>query len=65
MNETGNIWYPKRSDLLKCPFTIMVPHHYREDGTCRCDDLEHRAMMIAEWEYTPEDFIDIPIRSNQ
>lgn len=39
-----------------CPHTIMVPEHYRDDGTCRCDDPEHQAMMIAEWGYAPEDF---------
>lgn len=52
----------KQSDLLKCPFAIMVPEHYREDGTCKCDDAAHREFMIAKWEYTPESFEGIPLR---
>lgn len=50
--------FMKQSDLLRCPFTIMVPEHYRDDGTCKCNDPTHRKMMIAEWEYTEQDFID-------
>lgn len=32
-----------------CPHAIMMPEHYREDGTCRCDDKDHKVM--AEWGY--------------
>jgi hypothetical protein len=52
----------KHSDLRKCKFAILVPEHYREDGSCRCDDPGHRAMMIAEWGYGAKDFADIPTR---
>jgi len=45
-----------------CPFYIMVPDHYRADGSCKCDDAVERAMMIAEWEYTAADFDNIPLR---
>jgi hypothetical protein len=27
-----------RSAIAACPFYIMVPEHYREDNTCRCDE---------------------------
>lgn len=60
-----NIRYMKQSDMLKCPFAIMMPEHYREDGTCKCDDLDHRAKMITEWEYAESDFDTIPLRRNQ
>lgn len=52
----------KRSDLLKCPFAIILPEHYRQDGSCRCDDLIHRAKMVREWGYSTEDFADFDRR---
>lgn len=48
--------------MLACPFKIMVPEHYREDESCLCDDAKHRLLMMSEWEYTEEDFKDIPLR---
>jgi hypothetical protein len=39
----------KQSDLLACPFVILVPSHYRADGSCRCDDRFHAEMK--EWGY--------------
>lgn len=38
-----------RTDMLKCPYTIMVPEHYRPDGTCRCDDPT--ATEMRDWGY--------------
>lgn len=55
--------YLKQSDMLKCPFAIMVPEHYRDDGTCKCDDPTHRAMMIKEWGYKSSQFKNIPLRT--
>lgn len=40
----------RHSDVGKCPFLILVPEHYRDDGSCRCDDPDHREM--AEWGYS-------------
>lgn len=40
----------KQSHLLACPHVIIAAEHYREDGTCRCDDPTHTQM--AEWQYT-------------
>lgn len=57
-----NILIMRQSDIAKCPFYILVPEHYREDGTCKCNDAEERAKMIREWGYSPEDFKDIPLR---
>ena len=28
----------KISDIRKCPQLILTPEHYREDGSCRCDE---------------------------
>ena len=53
----------KQSDLAKCRFLILNADHYREDGSCKCDDPEHRAMMIREWDYRKKDFVGIPRRS--
>jgi hypothetical protein len=34
----------------KCPYVIFVAEHYRDDGSCRCDDPNHHEMK--EWGYT-------------
>jgi hypothetical protein len=39
----------KQSDMRRCRFAILLPSHYRDDGTCRCNDAEHREMK--EWGY--------------
>jgi hypothetical protein len=46
----------KQRDLLKCPFAIFDPTHYREDGTCKCNDPMHRELMKREWGYTDAAF---------
>lgn len=55
----------KQSDLQKCKFAIIMPEHYREDGSCRCDEREHRAMMIRAWGYKEEDFEGIVLRNEE
>lgn len=37
------------ADVLACPHLILSPEHYRDDGTCRCDDASHAQM--ASWGY--------------
>ena len=59
-----NIRYMKQSDMLRCKFCIIDPDHYRDDGTCKCDDAEHRKMMIREWGYKSRQFKDIPLRAS-
>lgn len=39
----------RQSDMLKCPHCIILPEHYRDDGTCRCNDWSHTVML--EWGY--------------
>jgi hypothetical protein len=56
-----NIRMIKQSTFRNCPFFIMMPEHYREDGSCKCSNAEHRAMMIKEWEYKKRDFKNIPL----
>jgi hypothetical protein len=36
-------------DPHRCPHCIFGDDHYREDGSCRCDDPDHQEM--AEWGY--------------
>jgi len=38
-----------QSDLMRCPHSILVAEHYREDGSCRCDDKT--ATEMKEWGY--------------
>lgn len=33
----------------RCPHLIMMPEHYREDQTCRCNDPG--AAIMADWGY--------------
>lgn len=39
-----------------CPFVIFDMHHYREDGSCKCDDADEQRKMLREWGYTKRDF---------
>jgi hypothetical protein len=43
----------KTTDLLKCPHVILVPEHYRDDGSCKCNDPAEKIM--AEWGYVWSD----------
>jgi hypothetical protein len=52
----------KQSQFLKCPFVIMDLSHYREDGTCRCDDPDHRKLVMWKWGYRAHHFKGIPLR---
>jgi hypothetical protein len=28
----------KQSDIAKCPMYVFLPSHYRDDGSCRCNE---------------------------
>jgi hypothetical protein len=43
----------KQADIKGCPHIIFAGEHYREDGTCRCDDPQH--VEMKEWGYTWRD----------
>ena len=51
--------------MLACPHFIMMPDHYREDNSCKCDDLAERKRMIREWGYKVRDFEGIPLRTEE
>ena len=57
-----NVRLIKQSDITKCPHCIMVPEHYRADGSCKCDDAEERKKMIKMWGYKRGDFVGIAIK---
>jgi hypothetical protein len=57
----SNVRMIKQSTIGNCPFFILMPEHYREDGTCKCSNAEHRKMMIKEWGYTKRQFKNIPL----
>ena len=44
-----NVREIKQSDMLRCPHAIMVAEHYREDGSCRCNDPA--ATEMKSWGY--------------
>ena len=33
-----------------CPYVIFMPEHYREDGTCKCNDPNE--LIMKDWGYT-------------
>lgn len=43
----------KQSDLQKCPHCIFNADHYRDDGSCKCDDPDAKEMKT--WGYTWRD----------
>ena len=51
----------KQSDIMKCPFAILVADHYREDGSCKCSNVAERIRM-AKGGYNAECFQDIPLK---
>lgn len=38
-----------QSAIGKCPHCILFPEHYRDDGSCKCDDP--KATLMREWGY--------------
>lgn len=40
----------RQSDILSCPYAIIMPEHYDDDGKCRCTDPRHT--LMREWGYT-------------
>ena len=38
-----------RAKIDACPHLIMVAEHYREDGSCKCNDPGHKVML--DWGY--------------
>lgn len=49
MTQKRTIELVRQADLLACPHCILVASHYRENGTCKCDDAGESIM--AEWGY--------------
>ena len=39
-----NVREISQSDIGRCPHVILMATHYRDDGTCRCDDESHTEM---------------------
>ena len=44
-------------DIHKCPHVIMVPEHYNNDGSCRCNDEDHQDMKEWGYEWDGESWI--------
>jgi len=51
LNRDGtvtNVRIIKQSDIMKCPLCIMVPEHYKADGTCLCFDKAEQSRIVKE-----------------
>ena len=55
--KSTNIRLIKQSDILKCPFCILIANHYREDGTCKCNDPVYRETVMKKWGYPRKAFL--------
>ncbi len=38
----------RHSDLMACPKHSLMARHYREDGSCRCDEREAATQAVAD-----------------
>jgi hypothetical protein len=52
-----------KDSIAKCRHFIFAAEHYRDDGSCKCDDAAHREFMKREWEYSDADFEGIALRA--
>jgi len=59
--SVSNVRMIKQDSIKGCPFFILMPDHYREDGTCKCNDSIERNKMIKEWGYEKSDFKNIDL----
>lgn len=51
LNRDGtltNVMVLKYANIMRCPRSIMVPEHYKADGTCLCKDPDEIARILAE-----------------
>jgi hypothetical protein len=53
------VYNMRQSSIQACPHFIMVPEHYRADGTCKCNDPAEQQKMVEEWGYSKEDFVGV------
>ena len=42
-----------QSSIRKCAYAILLPSHYRDDGTCRCNDPTHTEMKSWGYRWEP------------
>lgn len=36
--EGPRVFVVTSEDIARCPIQSLKPEHYRDDGTCRCDE---------------------------
>ena len=64
LNQNGTLSNVREVDqktFARCPFHIFDPSHYRNDGSCKCNDPDERKKMIKDWGYKKSDFKNIPL----
>jgi hypothetical protein len=51
LNRDGkltNVRVIKQSQVMNCPRFILVPEHYKKNGTCLCFDADEISRILAE-----------------
>ena len=56
--KNGTVYTMKQSDVHKCPHYIMMPNHYRDDGTCKCNELGHQDMLAWGYVWNGKSWVD-------
>ena len=56
LHPDGTVTNERDIDPRRCPFLIWNPDHYRQDGSCMCNDEEHRKKVMRSWGYRAADF---------
>jgi hypothetical protein len=62
--ELTNVRNIAQASVKACPFCILIAEHYREDGSCKCNDLVEQKKMIKEWGYKKSDFKNYPCKTS-
>lgn len=50
-NEGNQIGSVTVVDTCNCPHQILIASHYRDNGTCKCDDPNDPDMAEREYEW--------------
>lgn len=48
-------------EMRKCPHIIIMPVHYRMDGTCRCNDPTHTEMRVWGYEWKDDRWVSTDV----
>jgi len=57
LHEDGSVTDERtleKTVIKQCPHLIIATEHHRQDGSCRCDDPDHKEMHGWEYQWDEE-----------